>query len=206
MAVIASGWKTEVHPVFAAFRDWTMRYLGVAPAERGKLLVEGIELAQVRRVVLAQLIRSDPRSALAAAVPMTVRQQLPAEIVALLEDRVSGRGELSLIGVTPMPGQQVAEPVFRSALIGRKEYRAYVYGRRESQATLAATSLMGIAIDRSLAVSESPLRVLEAGELAAGRPLVEVCDVSGKSTPVAAEAPLITAYFAVGHAKINRGS
>jgi uncharacterized delta-60 repeat protein/M6 family metalloprotease-like protein len=188
--VIASGWKTETQPAFAGFRDWTIRYLAASPEERARLLPEGVQWAQERRAVLAQLIRSDPQSALAAAVPMVVRQQLPAEVTALLEERITGRGELSLLAVTPAPGQTVTEPIFRSALIDRQEYRAYVYGRREAQATVAATSIVGIAVDRSLAVSESPLRVLEPGELAAGRPLDVVCSISGISTPVDPAAPL----------------
>jgi len=180
----------SVAQVFSDFSNWAERYLAAAPLERARLLEEGIGLARDRRVVLAHLIRTDPRAALAAAVPMTLRQNLPAEIVGLLEERVSGRGELSLLAVTPEQGQRVDEPVFRTALVAHKEYRAYVYGQRESQNTLAATSLLGIAIDGSLAVSDSRLRVLEPGELLAGRPVVEVCAISGKSTTVAAGAPL----------------
>jgi M6 family metalloprotease-like protein len=176
--------------VLADFSNWTERYLAAVPSDRARLLEEGLGLARDRRVVLAHLIRTDPRAALAAAVPMILRQNLPAEIVELLEERVSGRGELSLLAVTPEQGQRVDEPVFRTALVAHKEYRAYVYGQRESQNTLAATSLLGIAIDGSLAVSESRLRVLEPGERLAGRPVIEVCDVSGKSTTVAADAPL----------------
>ncbi len=176
--------------VFADFSNWTARYLAATPQERARLLEEGIRLAGERRAVLARLIRTDPRAALAVAVPMTVRQNLPAEIVTLLEERVSGRGELSLLAVTPEQGQRVAEPAFRTALVAQKEYRAYVYGQRETQTTLPATSLLGIAVDGSLAVSESRLRVLEPGERLDGRPVVEVCSVSGKSTTVDANAPL----------------
>src|SRR6266853_82493 len=61
--VVAANWKTDVHPAFAAFRDWTARYLAASPAERAKLLAEGLELARQRREVLAELIRTDPREA-----------------------------------------------------------------------------------------------------------------------------------------------
>lgn len=179
-----------VAQVFSEFSNWTGRYLAAAPDKRMRLLDGGLGLARDRREALAHLIQTNPRAALAAAVPMTVRQNLPAEIVDLLEERVSGRGELALLAVTPEQGQKVDEPVFRTALIAHKEYRAYVYGQRESQTTLAATSLVGIAIDGSLAVSESRLRVLEPGERLAGRPVIEICAVSGKSTAVAANAPL----------------
>jgi uncharacterized delta-60 repeat protein len=188
--VIAAGWAKESPAVFAAFHDWTTRYLAAPPAERERLLAEGVELARERRAALAQLIRRDPRAALAAAVPMVVRQKLPAAVVAQLEDRVSGRGAVALNAVTPAPGQTVDQLLFRSALIGRDEYTAYVYGRRDTPATVGATSIVGIAVDRALAVSESPLRVVEAGEVAAGRPLDQVCAISGDTTPVAADTAL----------------
>ncbi len=179
-----------VAQVFSEFAEWTARYLAVAPDEQERLLAEGLVLARDRRIVLAALIRTDPRAALAAAIPMTIRQNLPVEIVELLEERVSARGELALLAVTPEQGQRVDVPIFRTALIGHKEYRAYVYGQRESQNTLPATSLWGIALDGSLAVSESRLRVLEPGERPADRPIIELCEISGKSTAVAPNAPL----------------
>ena len=189
-AAFSTDWKAGAEPVLAAFHDWTTQYLAAAPAERARLTPEGLEWARRRRPILKRLIQTDPRAALAAAVPMVVRQQLPAEIVDVLEARISARGALSLNAVTPLPGQKVAEPVYRSALLDGEEYRAYVYGRRETQATVPATSVVGIAVDRALAVSESPLRVLEAGEIAADRPLDVVCAVSGNVTPAAADTPL----------------
>ncbi|MDP1579306.1 MAG: Calx-beta domain-containing protein [Candidatus Didemnitutus sp.] len=163
-AVIGAGWATTEQPEFRAFQDWTSRYLAAPTAERAALHEEGVRLAQARRAVLADLIRTDPRAALMAAVPMVVRQDLPTEITAWLETRISGDGELALNGVTPEPGHVVTEPMFRAALIGREEYRAYVYGRRALQDTIPYATLSGIAIDRALAVSDSPLRLLEEGE------------------------------------------
>ena len=188
--VTGSKWSSTSPNEFAEFRDWTARYLAAAPSARAKLLAEGIALAKARRLALSSLIKEDPENALALAVPMTVRQQLPAEILALLEERVSGRGELALIGKTSIEGQPATNSVYRSALIGSQEYTAYVYGRRVRQTTLPATSLVGIALDGRMAVNESPVRVLEAGELANGRPVSEICDISGKSTVVDPAAPL----------------
>lgn len=190
--VIASAWSQTTEPAFVAFRDWTQRYLAAPADARVALLDEGRALATARRAVLAQLIRLDPRAALAAAVPMVVRQQLPEAVTALLEKRVSGTGELALNAVTPAPGEAaaVAEPVFRSALIAGEEFRAYVYGRREKVATLTSATMVGIAVDAALAVSESPLRVLESGEQAAGRVVNSLCEETGIAPPVAPEAPL----------------
>lgn len=194
--VIGSGWAGAEQPEFAAFRAWTERYLAAAPANRAALLAEGRERAEARRAVLAQLIKADPRAALAAAVPMVVRQELPAEIVALLEERVSGQGRLALNALTPAPGEPVpAETMYRSATIGGVNYRAHVYGRRETQATVPSASLVGIALDGQLALAESPVRIVEPGEQAAPLALAESpVPVPAHGAQEAAPAPLAVEY------------
>jgi uncharacterized delta-60 repeat protein len=184
--------------VFSRFDDWTSRYLVAAAGDRAALLVEGRELAAERRAVLTQLIRTDPRAALEAAVPMVVRQQLPAEILGLLEDRVAGRGDLALLGTTPAPGQPVQEATFRVAAINGNEYRAHVFGRRDVPGTVAKTSMNGIALDGHFAVAESPVRVLEPGEIAGNRPVDAICGISGVQTPAGPDTPLNTAAGAGG--------
>jgi uncharacterized delta-60 repeat protein len=170
-------------PAIEQFDGWLSRYAAAAPAQKSALISEGVMLAGARREALAQLIRTDPRESLARAVPMTVRQTLPAEVVELLEERISARGELALNAVTPeRPGEPVAEPFYRSVLVEGREYRAYVYGRRAQQATVGAASLVGIAVDSAMAVSESPVRVLEPGEVLTGKPVVEMCSVSQVTT------------------------
>jgi len=187
--VIASAWRTETQPEMMAFTAWVDRYLTANDADRANLLNSGLDLARQRRAVLAQFIHDDPERALADAVPMVVRQDLPAPVLALLEERVADSANLSMLGVTPAPGQIVAEPVFRSASINGQNYRAFTYGRRGALATLPNASLVGIAVDNALAVSDSPVRVLEPGELAAGRPVNSVCVISGKTTPADSKGP-----------------
>lgn len=182
--VISSAWKSESEPVMAVFADWCARYDAAGIKERDAMLAEGIKLAQQRRETLVKWIRSDPERALAAAVPEMMRRRLPAEIVALLEERISGRGELARIAAVPAPGERVTEPEFHKALIGQREFRAFPYGRRAMLNTLPSVSLLGIALDGSMAVSDSPVRVLETGETAAGRPVEAVCPISGITTAV----------------------
>jgi uncharacterized delta-60 repeat protein len=189
-SVIASAWLSETRPAMAAFADWTARYLNATAAQRTGLLIEGLDLAQQRRAALAALIPTDPEQALADAVPMVVRQQLPAEILALLEERVSAQGDLELLAGSSSPGQAAAVSIYRSTLINGREYRAYAYGRRATLATLPKTSIIGIAVDQALAVSDSPVRVLEAGELPGSRAVTNVCVISGNVTPVNASAGL----------------
>ena len=185
--IFASAWKAETHAGLAEFNAWAGRYAAADAEGKRALLAEGVALAQTRRVALAALIKKDPRAALAAAVPLAVRAQLPPEITALLEVRVAGVGQLAALGVLGTPGQAVPEPTYRTALLNGKEYRAYVYGRREAQATKQEISLSGVAVDRAFAVSESPLRVLEMNEApVAGTPVNTLCPISGLLTPVPA--------------------
>lgn len=191
--VMGSGWLTEAEPAVAAFADWARRYQAAGtPEERAALLAEGVALAKERRKVLAEWIRTDPERALAAAVPVMTRRGLPQEILDLLETRVSGMGELALLGVTPKPGstEMPAEPVYRTALVNGQEFRAHTYGRRDTLNTVAEASLNGIALDGQLAVSDSPVRVLETGETADTRDVTQVCPVSGIVTEVAPDEPL----------------
>lgn len=165
-AVIAAGWASAEWPEQVAFRGWVADYAAAPKAERAGLVARGVELAAERREALKALIVADPEQALAAAVPLAVRAGLPGEVEALLETRVSGVGELSLNALTPAPGgPRPAETQFRSALVGGVEYRAHVYGKRAVPVTLEQAVLTGIAVDRQLAVAESPVRVLEPGEL-----------------------------------------
>lgn len=169
------------------------------------MIAEGISLARERRVAMAAWIRQDPERALAAAVPVMVRRGLPQAILDLLEERVSGMGELARIGVTPAPGstEMPAEPVYRAALVNGQEYRAYTYGRRETLNTLEQASLNGIALNGQLAVSDSPVRVLETGETAAERDVTAVCPVSGIETEVAKDAPLNVTQAEVTAIEVN---
>jgi uncharacterized delta-60 repeat protein len=186
-----SAWQHEIRPQLAAFDKWAAGYVAAPTPAREALAEEGLGRAQARREVLAELIKTDPRQAIAAAVPMKVRGQLPPEILAQLEERISGTGNLELLAITPAPGQTVAEPYAKRATIEGKTFRAYTYGRRQSQATKLETSLLGVALDGALAVSESPLRVLEEGETPAATTTVETtCPVSGQTTPVVTRAPL----------------
>lgn len=189
--IFGSGWEHDPDAVQSAFTAWASNYAKADAATRAATLAEGVKLAQDRRAVVKDWIRQDPERALAAAVPIKVREQLPGEITSWLEQRVSGQGELTLLGATPIPGGTVPAALFRRAYVGGQEFFAFTYGRRASLPTLESVSLHGVAIDDVIAVSDSPVRELEPGESANGRPVEEQCPVSGITTPLAAaEAPV----------------
>lgn len=168
------------------FADWAGRYFAApeGPA-RLALLAEGRELAAARREALAGLIESNPMAALELAAPWKWHEALPAEIAALLEQRVSGRGAYQVYGAVPLEGEaEFVGPILRYVTLGGRTYRAFVYGSRSAQISRPELTLHGIAIRDALAVDANPLRVLEPDEataLLAKRPSVKdpVCSVSG---------------------------
>ncbi len=164
--VLSSAWLDDAAPAQVAFRAWTESYLAAAPSERGALEPAGVALTEARRAELAERIKLDPEGALAAAVPLALRARLPATVVARLEKRLSGPAELGLLAATSAPGGPAPSvPIFRSALVDGVEYRAHVYGRRATQATLPAAAIYGIAVDDVIAIADSPVRILEPGEV-----------------------------------------
>lgn len=174
---------------FDRFREWIQRYESAAEDGRAALLAEGTRLAVERREDLRGLIRSDPRMALQRAIPEWVRRHLPPPIVAQLERRVSGRGDLTVYAGLGVPGSEgPATVVFRTAEVGGVTYEAYVYGRREGQGSLAGVALHGIALDGAMAVDEASLRILEpeAAAEALGLAMDPVCGVG--RVPVGGEA------------------
>ncbi len=146
---------------FQRFDDWTKRYLAASPVEQSSLVMDGTRLAQARRAVLANLIQSDPEQALSVAVPMRVRQQLPAEVVQQLEKRVNDRGRFEVLGVLG----ESAMSIRRRVRTAERTYDAFVFGRRLQQTTKADVPVHGIAVDQALALQESPVRALEPGEI-----------------------------------------
>jgi hypothetical protein len=175
-------WGKESDPALAAFSGWAERYLAAAEPDRAAMVAHGVNLAQRRRAALLDLIVSDPREALAASVPFVVRRQLPEVIATQLEQRVSGRGDFLVLATVPQEGDSGSSPaILRSALVGKQRFTAHVFGARRNQRTRTDISLHGIALDGRLALSESPIRVLEPGEsLGPDVKAAElICSVSG---------------------------
>jgi hypothetical protein len=194
---MGTHWGKEPDPALGSFSSWAQRYLAADQADRDTMVAQGVELARHRRAALLELIATDPREALASSVPFSVRQELPADITAQLEQRVSGKGDFLVLATVPQenaPGDRPA--ILRRALIGQERFTAHVFGERKDQRTTTDISLHGVAIDGQLALSESPVRRLEPGEpLVSGAKNAElICSVSGlgpKAVP--AEGPVMAA-------------
>lgn len=167
----------------ADFAAWTDDYLQESPAEKARLLEQGLKLAQERRPVFKALIMDNPREAIAKAVPMVVRQKLPPEIVGLLEKRLNEIGAIRVMQGVPLDLNEPPVPTYREVELQKGgTYRAYVYGDRELKlAWTPGASVNGVAMDSEFAISDEPTRRLEVGEiLPAGKTVVGDCPVSGK--------------------------
>ena len=167
------------------FDDWSRSYLAATETERPSLIEEGMKLAKARRPIFTQIIQNDPRLALAEAVPMIVRQKLPAEIVQELEERVAARGELRTYAASPDSVQNGEKPYVRyvETKAGRT-FEAHVFGRLEfDYQAKPDVNIIGVAMNGDLALSPSPLRRLEPGEIPpADKKQIDVCPISGKDT------------------------
>ena len=181
-------WATPVsEPAFSAFKDWSRRHAAADAAAKAAFEAEGVELARARRVALAALIQSDPKRALELAVPLGVRRALPAAVEALLEERVSARGDLMVVAVLPLPGQERSvKPLSRMANIGGKTYDAFPYDWWLEESSLHKVPLNGLAVGNLLAVNASLARLLEPEEIAEVKPRLAgaICSISGQLATV----------------------
>ena len=168
-----------------AFQEWTLQWQQANADGREAMRDEGIRLARERRPEFKALIANDPRRALADAVPRVVRQDLPEEIVALLEKPVSVTGDYNVYLGRPAPGMPLPKGglTLRYFEAGGTSYKARVFGSMKPVMSKKEVPLRGVAVDREFAVAESAVRRLETGErITPGTVVEETCPVSGKTS------------------------
>ena len=154
------------HEVFTAFDKWLedRSARASAAADSSTLDAEGLRLALRRREEMEELIRSNPKEALARALAPSVRATLPARIAEVVEQYVSGRGDLEVVCAYPEPGREgEVIPLRRYVALEGNRFTAFVYGRRLSQPTQLQVSLQGITLGRLMAVDEGPDDLPPAG-------------------------------------------
>lgn len=144
--------------VMDAFNAW-------AAGDRHLETVEvGLELAKARRLVLKELIQTDPQAALAKAVPYSVRQRLPESVVALLEKPVSTTADLDVH--LACGGAGVRSQRQQWLTLEGQRVQVFTYGERAEVMTKQKLSVHGIALDEVMAMLDDPLRELSPEEAA----------------------------------------
>ncbi len=176
----------------ADFTEWTKDYLSTRKPD---LISKGVKLAQERRPVFKEIIVSDPRRAIREAVRPLVRQNLPAEVLALLEKPVADHGVMRvyLAGPESVANGESAQLRYVETK-GGETYQAHVFGRRAASVDWVPNlSAIGVEMDGQLALDERPLRVMEVGEIPPpDLPRVDVCPISKIVTPLPASTQPIT--------------
>jgi hypothetical protein len=162
--------SASARPDLAALPAWAGRWFAAPPDARDAgLLDEGVALALQRRDFLRTLIPVDPRAALAAATPYSVRAALPEEMRALLEEPLSGAHAYDVIiacgGDHDAPGH--VHSVERRLTVGDRAFHAFTYGERLATTTKHSLPVHGIAVDELAALHADPVRRLSPAEAAA---------------------------------------
>jgi hypothetical protein len=185
-AVTLTRKTPDLQPIHA-FSDWLNEYAAANAQERKALAAKGASIAKVRRPEFQRLIKTNPQLALEMAVRPVVRQDLPPEVVEQLETPVSARGDFKAYfgrleqGAELPPDQELVMRYFETP--EGKSYKAHVYGAMQEATSRKNTAFRGVAVDRELAVSESPVRQLETGErIAPGTDVDQTCPISNITT------------------------
>ncbi len=158
------------------FRDWTQTYLAAPRDERANLVQRGVALAVARREAMARLIQTDPEQALAAMVSPATRAALPTEVVAQLEEIVTGEGFFGVLSICHLHGASESEDpsvdhrshVKREVGIDGRFFTAHTYGSRLAQLTTENASIFGVALDGHLALHEDAAVPVTRGFLPPG--------------------------------------
>lgn len=141
-----------------AFDAW------LAGGRESEAMARGAELAQERRAAMKELIRFNPQAALERAVPYSVRQQLPAEIVKLLEMPISTTADLDVEQACGGPGGHSSRHQWLT--LGGQRVQVFTYGTRAEVMTKQKLSVHGIAIDQVMAMRDDPSPELSTEEAA----------------------------------------
>jgi hypothetical protein len=147
----------------------------IAPAE----LDRGLRLARERKVLMSGLIESDPQRAIDLALPQYLAHALPPAVAEQVENHINARGDL-MVAIADSLKPSVAPQTLRNTVIGGKNYRAFVYGKRLQQSSKLDIPMHGIALGDAMAVHESPVQILKPDEIAALDPQTAFANVKGQ--------------------------
>jgi hypothetical protein len=153
---------------FAGFDQWVDAWQSASARERPELLAAGVTIATERRTILREAIQLDPEAALAAAVPLQTRRDLPAEVLELLETPFSAAGAYEVIVTCSFSEERRAEEhvdsIERFFTLGAQRLQAFTFGPRLATGSKHSLPAFGIHLDGMAALAADPIRVLTPGE------------------------------------------
>ena len=187
--------------IFAVFSRWAEVYAGTPTEQRADLLPEGVHLARQRAEALASLIQTNPAAALDAALPYSLRREIPDEITPWIEQPINAVADYEVVaatlwdenGASPLPirralridGQLYETFTFGEALAWPSQTRQSVNGFVLPSSATPTTTLTPYPTGKSVGlavVTPSPVRVLDSNESADYLKKLEsepICSASG---------------------------
>ena len=181
--------ETASERAFRSFDSWLQSYLSTTSAasttaapESSVATAEAVSLAKQRRQALKELARTDPREALARALPPSVIKRLPPAIQQEAESYVDACGTGLDVNIADDfgKGDTPVSRVSRTLTVGTRTYEAQVFGKRLATPSKAIHA-NGIVIDGMVVLYESPMRRLDPEEAAADPTVRARCGAPGPS-------------------------
>ena len=157
---------SDEDPVFAQFHQWALQHATAPGGQAQRQLVsQGVVLAKARQTALKSLAQQDPAAALKLVESHAVRQSLTADVANFIEERVSGLANVRVLRDGVSQAGKSGDGLVREVELNGRVYPAVVYGQRLSWQDYTGIPVQGIVVDGLLVLAESPVRVLEVGEV-----------------------------------------
>jgi len=115
--------NANVAEKFDKFDGWLEKYLSTHPYDRHRLVDTGVKLARERKPLMEEIFREDSQQALRQALPEYVYKVLPPEIQKHVETKFDRFGEVQVIALEPVPGQEIEDPFQTYIKINGETYR-----------------------------------------------------------------------------------
>ncbi len=185
---------------FLAFHQWLGSFLNLPSLQQSASLEEGLALARARRPVMEQLIRANPRAALAQSLRWDQWAALPSPLQAEVERPFSELVNYTLFPVCPGPaGAPLKRPEPQPHARVEVQFRdgervgAFVYGKKNALSSKRGIAVQGIALSGVAALRDGVFQQLLPEEAVhaekvfpSGQPDPALSFVTGK--PITGEA------------------
>ena len=155
----------EIPAVFTAFDDWLQGHLTAAANDKPARIAEGRALLAARQVLWPDLARSNPEAALMITPSPMARAALPPDMVAQLEQIVSGEGFYGVKAICnhePTAEHGAGCRIEHEVFIDGRSYQASIYGSRKQRLTEESASIYGVALGGLIALHEDDVVIMPA--------------------------------------------
>mgnify|MGYP001599897748 CR=1 FL=1 len=167
-------------------------------------ILEGVELAKVRKASMLKLMKEAPEESLELAISWADYQSLPKQVRDFVETPFSERGDFSVFPNCGGLGaeEQVQVGDSHGVSVGGVHYESTAFGRRENITTKENTPIQGIHLDGLAVVRTTPLQLLSAEDSAALKGVFPIANKDVSLDFLSGEPITSTAVIALGGGKL----